>query len=60
MAIDPKLYEKYSGRKGDPYARLGEALIQADKQKERTRDREGSVNIRWRFFRVLTRLFRGF
>lgn len=26
MAIDPRLYEKYSGRKGDPYTRLGEAL----------------------------------
>jgi hypothetical protein len=26
MAIDPGLYEKYSGRKGDPYTRLGEVL----------------------------------
>lgn len=26
MAIDPRLYEKYSGRSGDPYKRLGEAL----------------------------------
>lgn len=29
MAIDPKLYEKYSGRSGDPYARLGKALAQS-------------------------------
>lgn len=28
MAIDPRLYEKYSGRSGDPYKRLGEALAQ--------------------------------
>ncbi len=26
MGIDPMLYEKYSGRKGDPQARLGSAL----------------------------------
>ena len=26
MTIDPRLYEKYSGRKGDPYTRLGHAL----------------------------------
>lgn len=28
MAIDPRLYTKYSGRTGDPYTRLGEALAQ--------------------------------
>ena len=26
MAIDPMLYEKMSGRKGDPYSRMGKAL----------------------------------
>ena len=26
MAIDPRLYEKYSGRKGDPMMRKGAAL----------------------------------
>lgn len=30
MAIDPMLYEKVSGRKGDPYSRMGEALAGAD------------------------------
>lgn len=33
MAIDPMLYEKVSGRKGDPYARMGEALAGADSAK---------------------------
>lgn len=31
MTIDPRLYEKYSGRKGDPYTRLGEALAKGVK-----------------------------
>ena len=31
MAIDPRMYEKYSGRSGDPYKRLGEALAQSSK-----------------------------
>ncbi len=34
MAIDPKLYEKYSGRSGDPYKRLGEALAAGARQKQ--------------------------
>ncbi len=34
MAIDPRLYEKYSGRSGDPYKRLGEALAQNAKAKQ--------------------------
>lgn len=29
MAIDPLLYEKISGRKGDPHQRLGEALAKS-------------------------------
>ena len=36
MAIDPKLYEKYSGRRpGDAHARLGAALVQSDAQRAR-------------------------
>lgn len=26
MAIDPMMYQKLSGRSGDPYTRMGEAL----------------------------------
>jgi len=33
VAIDPRLYEKYSGRSGDPYKRLGEALAKSSKMK---------------------------
>ncbi len=36
MTIDPRLYEKYSGRTGDPYTRLGHALARSAKaQSER-------------------------
>lgn len=36
MVIDPKLYEKVSGRSADPSRRLGEVLAQgAKKQAER-------------------------
>ena len=35
MAIDPMMYEKYSGRKGDPHARLGEALARNVKAQHR-------------------------
>lgn len=34
MAIDPRMYEKYSGRSGDPYKRLGEALAKDAKAKQ--------------------------
>lgn len=34
MAIDPLLYQKLSGRSGDPYTRLGEALAQDAKKKQ--------------------------
>lgn len=34
MAIDPMLYQKLSGRKGDPYTRLGEALAKNAKHKQ--------------------------
>lgn len=37
MAIDPRLYEKYSGRSGDPYKRLGEALAK-DVKHQQARD----------------------
>lgn len=33
MGIDPMLYEKYSGRKGDPQSRLGSALAKDAKAK---------------------------
>lgn len=32
MAIDPMLYEKYSGRSADPTQRLGEALAGSSKR----------------------------
>lgn len=36
MAIDPRLYEKYSGRSGDPMTRLGQVLAKnAKAQQER-------------------------
>ena len=36
MAIDPMLYRKLSGRSGDPYSRMGEALAKnAKSQSER-------------------------
>ena len=34
MAIDPRLYEKYSGRSGDPTRRLGEVLARDAKIKQ--------------------------
>jgi hypothetical protein len=33
VAIDPLMYEKYSGRKGDPMTRMGEALAKDAKHK---------------------------
>lgn len=33
MAIDPLMYQKMSGRKGDPYTRMGEALAKDAKAK---------------------------
>ncbi len=33
MAIDPLMYKKYSGRKGDPMMRLGAALAKDVKAK---------------------------
>ena len=34
MAIDPRLYEKYSGRSGDPMMRLGQVLAKDAKAKQ--------------------------
>jgi hypothetical protein len=34
MAIDLRDYQKYSGRTGDPYTRLGEALAKDAKAKQ--------------------------
>ena len=56
MVIDPHMYEKLSGRKGDPYERLGKALVQSD-QREADRESEmhelrmaASMPRRWRIF----------
>lgn len=35
MTIDRDLYQKYSGRTGDPHTRLGESLAQRDAQRAR-------------------------
>lgn len=37
MAIDPMMYERLSGRKGDPYTRMGETLAKEVKS-QRARD----------------------
>jgi hypothetical protein len=34
VAIDPMLYQKLSGRKGDPHTRLGEVLAKDAKAKQ--------------------------
>jgi hypothetical protein len=34
MAIDMRDYQKYSGRSGDPYTRLGQALAKNAKAKQ--------------------------
>lgn len=34
MAIDPMMYQKLSGRKGDPYTRMGEVLAKDAKHKQ--------------------------
>jgi hypothetical protein len=44
MGIDPRLYEKLSGRSGDPYKRLGEALAQDAKSSyERRAQKDKSI-----------------
>ena len=43
MAIDPMLYEKMSGRSGDPYSRMGAALAGSDAAKaKRSAEKERS------------------
>jgi hypothetical protein len=34
MVIDPRMYEKHSGRKGDPMTRMGEVLAKDAKHKQ--------------------------
>jgi hypothetical protein len=34
MAIDPMMYQRLSGRKGDPYTRMGEALAKNAEHKQ--------------------------
>lgn len=34
MAIDPMMYQKLSGRSGDPYTRMGEVLAKDAKVKQ--------------------------
>lgn len=47
MTMDPRLYEKYSGRSGDPSSRLGAALSQADARKSQlAEEKEGSFTER--------------
>ena len=41
MTMDPRLYQKYSGRSGDPYSRLGAALSQADARKSQLTEEKG-------------------
>jgi hypothetical protein len=48
MAIDPMLYEKISGRSGDPYSRLGAALAGADAaQSKRSEAKANSSSGNW-------------
>ena len=45
MAIDPMLYERMSGRKGDPHARMGAALAGSDAaQASRRAEKERSYS----------------
>jgi len=54
MVIDPRMYEKLSGRKGDPYDRLGQALAQNDQKKADRAEQmhqmrmAGAMPSRWR------------
>lgn len=68
MAIDPMLYEKYSGRKGDPTTRMGEALARSDRHKARIASDKADMQIMrggyWRYgmwafwYEVFRRVFR--
>lgn len=56
MVVDPRFYEKHSGRKGDPYDRLGQALASSDKRKHEREETmhklemASSVPRDWRIF----------
>ena len=63
MAIDPRLYEKYSGRKGDPRERLGQALIKSDQQRSSIEERRRmarTIGSRWGLLGSVIRLLRLF
>jgi hypothetical protein len=50
MAIDPMMYKKYSGKSGDPYAKMGAALAQSDarasqREAERHANRRGHTSL---------------
>jgi hypothetical protein len=47
MAIDPRLYEKYSGRSGDPRERLGMALASAAEHKAKVRAAKERTPYEW-------------
>ena len=54
MVIDPRMYEKLSGRKGDPYERLGKVLAQSDQSEADREEKMHELNVaaslprRWR------------
>lgn len=47
MAIDPMMYKKYSGRSGDPYAKMGAALAQGDARKARREEARSRTARTW-------------
>lgn len=52
MAIDPMLYQKLSGRKGDPYTRLGEVLAKDTKSRHARDAMPKGVGGGWRVMRL--------
>jgi hypothetical protein len=54
MTIDPRLYEKYTGKRpGDAMNRLGEALAQNVAKKQADRDRLERTRLLGRFWTIL-------
>jgi len=58
MAIDPMMYQKMSGRSGDPYERMGQVLAQ-DAKRAKREDRTqyptvGGGKAKWIFSIVLS------
>lgn len=66
MAIDPRMYERYSGRKGDPRDRLGAALAKSSERQSQVRaqkdktyyERSMEARSKWWLIRVIASLFR--